>query len=165
MVAGGPGWELVLANHGGCRTAKVQKGPTQTVCERPNPLNLRSPITCSINAQSKHLGHADERETRALNKRKKASSMLFVAGQCYWRNNLITQDSRCNVDGAAVCRGGECEKRLGHRSLDGASAGFNSERTNPRSGVKVAAIHSALIEPQVAPSRETLNVAARERRC
>ena len=54
------------------------------------------------------------------------------------------------------CRGGEREQRLRHWSLDEASAGFNSKRMNPNSGVKLVANHNALLRPKGVPNHGRL---------
>ena len=79
------------------------RGPTLWVSRFPYLFNKRTKQSVE--------GHwvARKRDTRALNKRKEASSMLFLVGQCLWRNNLI---SVANVSNALVI-GVRMDHRLG----------------------------------------------------
>ena len=69
-----------MRSHVGFRAAKVRNESTQTACKRPNP--SEHPIPFLFKKRS--MSHEEEREMRALNKGIEASSMLFVAGQCFW---------------------------------------------------------------------------------
>ena len=72
---------------------------------------FRTTPTCSINAHNRRRGplsHQEENdESAALSK--EASVFLFEAGQCFDKNDLVTQTA--NAMSMALrtrCRGGQC---------------------------------------------------------